>query len=310
MTFAELLNDRTPGWSPPQIDDARRGPDALPPARGHGVRARHRTARRDGRRPHRARLRMLRPRRELRIRAGPLRGLRGVCRTCADAGGPRCAAPRCRPGRRLQLPDADRAERAMRAGMPCISPSSSMQPGSRSRSATFPSAAGMLRRTSRHDADRRHRRRRVSNPRRAARVRRHADVGPHDGRRGRANRRAACAGWASPTPTGACGTLIRDVLTPVVIGLDALRPAPRLAGNGGRDPEPRAARHRRRRRSRRSTSRSGISSPAWPASHCIVTSAPPATRCRSTGAEDSPRSLTTSCARNSADGYTSKEFPG
>ncbi|MFD0346427.1 (Fe-S)-binding protein [Kitasatospora aburaviensis] len=85
----------------------RRHPDSLPPAR----RPRHRRGP-AGRGPDRAAepgagLRLLRAGRQLRLRAGPLRGVGGDRRARVAPGGPGRVAGHRDPGRRLQLPDPD-----------------------------------------------------------------------------------------------------------------------------------------------------------------------------------------------------------
>ena len=309
VTFAELLHDRTPGWSPPQIDAHA---VAQTHCHQHAVMGfEHDTALLDAMGV------------DLTVLDSGCCGLAGnfgfeqghyeVSEACAERvllPAVRAAAPaRRHPGRRLQLPDPDRTERQRGTARAASRGAGQRRPAPRIERRLPRTQVG--RRASASDMTRIDR---ID----VAAYRVPVDPPESDGTLTWDHTTVVVVepvaggvrGLGFTYATRACGTLIRDVLAPVVIGLDAAGPAPRLARHGGRDPQPRAARHLPRRRSRRSTSRSGISRPAWPASRCIVTSAPPTTRFRSTGAEDSPRSPTTNCARNSAGGCTSKEFPG
>ena len=95
VTFAELLDEHTPGWTPPKITAARDRANALSPARRHGLRTRH--------------ARSSRPWVSTRtvldsgccglagnfgFETGSLRSVRGVRRTRAPPRGPRTPQPR------------------------------------------------------------------------------------------------------------------------------------------------------------------------------------------------------------------------
>ena len=113
-----------PGWEPPRLDAHA----CIVQTHCHhhaimGYAADRQLLDRPRRRGRRARLRLLRPGRQLRLRDGPLRGLRGLRRARAAARGARRRRRRRDPRRRLQLPHADRAGRHPAAAAPSTSPS-------------------------------------------------------------------------------------------------------------------------------------------------------------------------------------------